>query len=146
MKKAEQVAEYLLSLSDPDIGDIVSHLKLHKLLYYAQGFHLAMYNKKLFKEMIFAWKHGPVVADLWHKYKQYGQGAIPKPKDVDFNIFSKNEKELLFDVYSVFGQYSAWRLKDMTYEEPPWKNTSINEIISEKKLLKYFSTLLEDDE
>ena len=36
------VAEYLLSLSDPDAGDFISHLKLQKLLYYTQGFYLGV--------------------------------------------------------------------------------------------------------
>lgn len=28
---------------------------------------------------------------------------------------------LLDEVYDVFGQYSAWKLRNMTHEEQPWK-------------------------
>jgi uncharacterized phage-associated protein len=52
---------HFLKLSQPDIGDVISNLKLQKLLYYAQGFYLAIYGKALFEEDIVAWEHGPVV-------------------------------------------------------------------------------------
>lgn len=144
--KARQVAEYFLSLSDPDVGDIISHLKLQKLLYYAQGFYLAIEGKRLFTENIYAWQHGPVVEELWYEYKKYGSAPIPVPDEIDFDIFTNDEQELLDEVYSVFGQYSAWRLKDMTHGEPPWQNTPRNCCISDAILIDYFSTQLIADE
>ena len=50
---ASKAAKYILSLSDPDQGDIISNLKLQKLLYYTQGIHLAVYNKPLFDDPIY---------------------------------------------------------------------------------------------
>lgn len=144
MLKAKQVADYLLSLSQPDIGDIISHLKLQKLLYYSQGFHLAMYNEKLFSEDIYAWEHGPVVKDLWYEYKDFSSSPIPVPDDIDFRIYTENQKELLQEIYSVYGQFSAWRLRDMTHEEPPWKDTTPNNIISDNKMKRYFETQIEE--
>jgi uncharacterized phage-associated protein len=41
--------------------------KLHKLLYYCQGHHLAVYDEPLFPEAISAWDMGPVVASLWRE-------------------------------------------------------------------------------
>ncbi len=38
--------------------------KLHKLLYYCQGHHLATFGRPLFSEQIYAWDMGPVVAAL----------------------------------------------------------------------------------
>ncbi len=35
---AQVVAEYILSKCDRDEGDLISHLKLQKLLYYCQAF------------------------------------------------------------------------------------------------------------
>jgi uncharacterized phage-associated protein len=41
--------------------------KLHKLLYFSQGHHLATFRVPLFAETISAWDMGPVVGRLWHR-------------------------------------------------------------------------------
>jgi uncharacterized phage-associated protein len=46
--------------------------KLHKLLYYCQGHHLAVFEEPLFRETISAWDMGPVVGTLW-KQERLGQ-------------------------------------------------------------------------
>ncbi len=144
MLTAKQVAEYILSLSDPEEGDIISHLKLQKLLYYAQGVHLAIYDNPLFSEKIYAWKLGPVIKEIYHEYKDYGSECIRPPEDIDFSVYSDDVKELLGEVYTVYGQFSAWRLSQMTHDEPPWKSTSCDSIISHEKLKEYFKTQLVD--
>ncbi len=142
------VAKYFLSLcNDEESGDLISNLKIQKLVYYAQGFSLAINNKPLFKEKIQAWTHGPVVPQLYNKYKDYGSGALPTTNlDIDFDKFSDEDKELLDDVYDVYGQFSAWKLRNMTHEEAPWKSSyqsgKSNEI-SHEKLREYFLTLVE---
>ncbi|WP_236851740.1 Panacea domain-containing protein [Candidatus Sodalis pierantonius] len=104
----------------------MSNLKLQKLVYYAQGFSLALLNRPLFNEEIEAWMHGPVVPELYRKYKDFKNQALPLPEnDIDFSKFSEDEKELLDEVYRVYGQYSAWKLRDMTHSEPPWANSYI---------------------
>ena len=41
MLSALDVARYLLAITDEEAGEYISHLKLQKLCYYAQGFNLA---------------------------------------------------------------------------------------------------------
>lgn len=48
MISCSDVARYFLALVDEDAGDSLSNLKLQKLVYYAQGFHLALYGEPLF--------------------------------------------------------------------------------------------------
>lgn len=43
--------------------------KLQKLLYYCQAWSLVWNEKPLFKEPIFAWASGPVVREVYEKYK-----------------------------------------------------------------------------
>ena len=140
MKKASQIAKAFLKLSQPDIGDIISNLKLQKLLYYAQAFNLAINNKPLFEEDIIAWEHGPVVKEVYDIYSQYSGGVIPIPKE-EVKLTDK-EHDLLVSVWNVYGQFSAWRLRDMTHSETPWKTTLRNKIISHKKLLDFFKPLV----
>ena len=142
MLSAKKVAEYFLSLSDEDLGDMISNLKLQKLCYYAQGFSLALYNKPLFKEEIVAWNHGPVVPELYREYKEYGANGIPVP-NVDLTKYTKEEKELMNEVYTVYGQFSAWKLVNMTHSEAPWNNTNINEVISHENMKTFFNTLVD---
>ncbi|MDQ2798684.1 MAG: DUF4065 domain-containing protein, partial [Armatimonadota bacterium] len=94
------VAKYFLAQASEDAGDLISNLKLQKLVYYAQGCHLGLYDAPLFPETIKAWVHGPVVPDLYHAYKQYGSGPIPAPDDLDFAIFAPQTRELLDEVYA----------------------------------------------
>ena len=143
MYKVNDIAKYFLVLSDPKVGDLISNLKLQKLCYYAQGFHLALHDKKLFPEKIEAWTHGPVIRELYQKYKKYGDGVIPTPGSFDISIYDKNTQELLDEVYSVYGQYSAWKLRNMTHEEPPWKEAKESaSSISPSSMKEYFKTLV----
>lgn len=48
--------------------------------------------------------------------------------------------DILDDVYKVYGQFSAWRLRDMTHQETPWLETVRNEKISDGLMLAFFKT------
>ncbi len=144
MITSKQAAEYFLGLSEPEYGDIISNLKLQKLIYYAQGFHIAIYDKPLFDEPIIKWEHGPVIESLYQEYKKYGSGAIPVPNSVDYSMFSDEQKDLLKEIFEVYGQFSAWKLRCMTHEEPPWKQTPLNGTIDPAIMRTYFKTQLAD--
>jgi len=144
------VANFFLSAMDDDAGDLISNLKIQKLVYYAQGVHLAMFDTVLFDEDIEAWEHGPVVPSLYQEFKIFGRKAI-EPNFTDFNIdiFSSEQKKMLQDVYNTFGQFSAWVLRNMTHDERPWLETTNNGVevhgVIQKDLLKeYFKTQIED--
>ncbi len=140
------VADYFLSLVDDDSGDAISNLKLQKLVYYAQGFSLALYDKPLFKARIEAWSHGPVIRALYDRYKVLGAGPIPRPETVDFSKFDNDTKALLNEVYEQYGQFSAWKLREMSHEEETWikGNNRASKIIKEDDLKQFFLTQVED--
>ncbi|HYH81830.1 MAG TPA: type II toxin-antitoxin system antitoxin SocA domain-containing protein [Longimicrobium sp.] len=114
------MAKYFLSKVDEDAGDGISNLKLQKLVYYAQAYNLAMYDEPLFPEQVEAWEHGPVVPDLYRHYKGSGSGNIPPPVDFNPEDYDERSAELMDEVYEVFGQYSAWKLRNLTHAERPW--------------------------
>lgn len=144
MPTAKNVAQFFLCLTDPDIGEIISNLKLQKLVYYAQGFHLAMKEGvPLFDEDILAWEHGPVVENLYHEYKVYGNEAIPQPSSFNNEVFTEAQLALLKEVYEVFGQFSAWKLRNMTHSERPWLETPRNGIISRELMEDFFKGYIE---
>ena len=141
--KAEQIANYFLARSDAETGDLLSNLKLQKLCYYAAGIASAVRNPDevpLFEEPINAWKHGPVVPELYHKFKEHGGQAIPQNTGFDFASVDEADRGLLDDVYNFYGQYSAWKLREMTHEETPWINVydKANDRITRTDLREYF--------
>ncbi len=139
------VADYLLAQTDESSGDLISNLKLQKLVYYAQGVHLAVFDRPLFAEPIEAWTHGPVVPVLYRRYKDSGSGPISPPTDVDFTKFDVDAREILDEVYSVYGQFSAWKLREMTHSEKPWVEANLNtrsNVITHEALAAFFKTQL----
>lgn len=139
---ASQVAQWFLAhnriVSESEGAEYISNLKLQKLLYYAQGCFLAVTGEPLFDDPIVAWQHGPVVENVYHEYKHNGANGINYTDDFDFEQFNGSENELLTEVYDIFGQYSAWKLRNMTHEETPWKSTLSNGVISHPVIKEYF--------
>ena len=133
------VAQYFLAQMDEDAGDLISNLKLQKLVYYAQGFALALHGCPLFPERIEAWMHGPVVPELYQEYKPYGPDAIRHTGELDFSIYDERTRGLLDEVYAIYGQFSAWKLRDMTHSEPPWRDTPPGQEIRHDDLGSYFA-------
>lgn len=142
MHTASEVAKWFLAynrMNETVTGaEAISNLKLQKLLYYAQGCFLAITDNQLFSDKIVAWQHGPVVETVYQTYKHYGASGIDFTEDFDDSSFTEEEKNILGQVYDLFGQYSAWKLRNMTHEETPWKTTAPNEEISLDSIKAYF--------
>jgi uncharacterized phage-associated protein len=121
MHSALDVAAWFLNEIDRKAGDSITNLKLQKLVYYAQAWSVALLNQPLFPEEVEAWAHGPVVEEVYQKYKEYRYDAIPrsprKPR------FAPQELTVLEDVFAIYGEHSAKFLEDLTHEEDPWRAT-----------------------
>lgn len=139
---ASEIAKWFLAhnrIAEAEEGaECISNLKLQKLLYYAQGTFLAITDDPLFDDDIVAWLHGPVVETVYHEYKNNGSEGITFDEDFDFSKFTEYENALLTQVYNVFGQYSAWKLRNMTHQETPWRETPQNSVIPQNKIKEYF--------
>ena len=88
--------------------------KLHKLLYYCQGHHLAQFDRPLFGETISAWDMGPVVGRLWH---QESEGEEPPPR----HELTEAELNTIGYVLSRYGALTGRDLENLTHGEPPWR-------------------------
>ena len=115
-----EVAKYFLSISEPGTAKAITHLKLQKLVYYAQGYYLAVEDKPLFTERIEAWVHGPVCPDLYAVYRDYYYNEIPK-KNVKTQL-AECAKETIDMVWQVYGKYDGPELEQFTHQEDPWIN------------------------
>lgn len=139
---ASDIAKWFLAYNrkvmEEEDSEYISNLKLQKLLYYAAGTYYAITNELLFEDPIMAWRHGPVVESVYHEYKANGSSGIVFDEPFDFEKFDTRTSNILEEVYDYFGQYSAWKLRNMTHDERPWKETDLNCEISPDVIRDYF--------
>ncbi len=106
-------------------GESLSNLKLQKLLYYVQSWHLAFESKPLFNGKFQAWVHGPVSREIYSRfsdtkslYSDINQEDISQdfePEKLDSDCKSHIDR-----VLSVYAKYSGPQLEEMTHKESPW--------------------------
>ncbi len=97
----------------PQVGD----LKIHKLVYYCQGWHIVRTGECMFPEQIEAWTNGPVVADLWHDEKR-GRLLPPAQQPDD------DQLAVIDYVVGRYGRYTGRELVRKTHLEDPWRDVS----------------------
>ena len=143
---AMDVAGYFLQKANND-GNLITNLKMQKLLYYAQAWYLVNFDAPLFKEDIDAWNLGPVVRDAYNTFKMYRASPIKyEAAEHEFIVFTEEQKDYLDEFYDAFCKFSAHELVNMSHNEPPWENASQNKsdnIISHESMKKYYSSLVE---
>lgn len=117
---ASDIANWFLGAIDRDAGDAITHLKLQKLIYYAQAWSLALPKRgyPLFDEDLQAWAHGPVAESVFRDHKGNSWDALPAPDKVP--EIAPDDEAHLQEILSVFGEFSAKQLERMTHNEDPW--------------------------
>lgn len=126
----------------------LTNKKLQKLLYYAQAWSLVFIETPIFDDPIAAWIHGPVVPKIYHRYKKYGFKLIEESTSDDLTIPSKY-REIIDEVWKVYGKYDADYLECLTHNEDPWifarnaieDGQSIDEIISHQSMQSFYTSL-----
>lgn len=121
----------------------VDHLKLQKLLYFAQAVNLAVNDEALFDEKIEAWPLGPVVPDVYQEFKQHGSEWISRDHGSCDGITAETE-EFLRQIWLEFGKYTSAQLVDLTHKHAPWRDAkqSGSKLISEESMKVFYRKLL----
>ena len=119
---ASEVAAYLLEIQSDEAA--ITPLKLQKLLYYAQGYALALFGQRLFPERIEAWPNGPVVPPVYEEFKRHGREVLPRPADFDVLSVDRRARVAIERTYADFGSVGARTLAAQTHDEAPWKDAN----------------------
>ena len=111
----------------------ITPLKLQKILYYIQAWHLVFFKKHpLFNEEPEAWVNGPVYRTIYNRFKDNWYSGetltIGEPENIESDFediknnvkLTKTQKELLFTVLQKYGKLSAGELVYITHVEDPW--------------------------
>jgi len=143
-----EVADFFLGFAC-EHGDPLTNLKLQKLTYYAQAWHLALHGSRLFDGEFQAWVHGPVMPCLYQRFKANAWApivSVQAPVDIAEAVESH-----LVEVMKAYSRFSAYDLERLTHSERPWKNarrglacdeSSQNEI-SDDDMKSYYKGLLQ---
>lgn len=145
--KPQVLAGYILKNYGP-----MSHLKLQKLLFYCDAYHLAYFDKDLIGESFEAWVHGPVNRTVFNGLKDksllYSDLAYQDDGlDVDnqFNLLTSDQKDLIKNILDNLSSWTGIELEAATHHEKPWMEARVgygeadkcNEVIS-KETTKLF--------
>ncbi len=132
--KAILVAKYFIwkNQTEPQQTGL-GKLKLQKLIYYAQAWNLVLNRgQKLFDEDIQAWVHGPAVPSVFQYFRNFDFSKPQTPIDEKtFDVFSKEEKDILDVVWKVYGKYDGSYLETLSHAETPWQQARGNMDTSE---------------
>lgn len=141
--KAIDVADYILGQLGP-----LSAMKLQKLVYYSQAWHLVWKDNPLFDEEVQAWVNGPVVPALYELHKglfKLSSGFFQgNPSCIDPDSIDVINRVLKF-----YGDKDAQWLSALTHMEDPWKSAREglgegvrgSKPISHADMAEYYSSL-----
>ena len=139
------------------------NIRVNKLVYITYGFYYAYFDKRLFSDIIEAWRFGPVIPSIYHGLKKHGYSQINTPysdkntglnKDKEKNenppeVEEKDEKinGVLEAVVEIYGDMSAIALIDRTHKKgTPWEQTYKESIfhleIEDSLIIDYYKKLL----
>lgn len=112
---AIDVAAYLLD----ELGGM-SAMRLQKLVYYTQAWHLIRHEKPMFIENIEAWSYGPIVRELYEIHKRK---FVIRREDIDdkgdgsrIRQDSDAENTIKY-VTNVYGQKDGVELNELVHQE-----------------------------
>ena len=152
MRSAIEIVPYLLKRYGKGSVDLISPLKLQKLLYYAQAWSLVFRGKALFYEDIEAWIHGPVVPCVYRRYKHYGYNTLPEEDLI--NELKTDEIDILNTVLMNYGRKSAKFLEELSHSEYPWlkarkgfrADQPSNRRISVRDMMNYYVQFMQSEQ
>ena len=136
----------------------ISMMKMHKLLYYVQAWHLAFFGEVLFRDEFQAWIHGPVSVNLMHRFSAVNQlysfiGMEDVMAEFTPDILTKAAKLHIQNILDSYGSLSGMQMSDMSKAEEPWIEARgscrpaerCEVIINEITMQRFYSSRLEKE-
>jgi len=127
-----KIADLFISLSNAKRA-LITNIKLQKLMYYAQAWHLASKGERLFDGDFEAWLQGPVLVCLYEDYKYFRWNPITR-KGLGEESYQNLRKEIDSDSLEVldyvihrYFDMDAYGLEALVLSEEPWLKARNNE-------------------
>lgn len=114
---ANDVAHYILNKTGR-----IQAIKLQKLCYLAQGWHLTWLGDPLFDDEIRAWRYGPVIYSLYQNHAGARYLDEWNHGDPDEDRLNENQKKILDMVIRTNAHKSGFDLVRETHTHEIWKD------------------------
>ena len=149
MAQIQDVAAYILAKRGP-----MTAMKLQKLCYYGQAWHLVWEERPLFEARIEAWANGPVIVDLYQMHR--GRLTLTA-SDIngDPDALGQGEIDTIDTVLGFYADMDAHQLSELTHREVPWRDARANAGLSamdrgtveitQASMFEYYDSLTEAD-
>lgn len=133
-RKATQALNYFARQE----GGKINKMKVLKLLYFADRYHIRKYGRLVTNDNYLAMQHGPVpstskdIAEandyLSDEIRDYsiqfiepvGNLSLRSTRSVDRSVLSDSDMEALCFAWDSFGHYDQFELRDLTHDYPEW--------------------------
>ena len=103
----------------------ITNLQLQKILYITEVFSLGILGKTIFNSKIEAWDYGPVVPEVYHKFKYFVDTPIPEfafPRDIE--QCDSDECKFIDEMVELTKGLKGWELVAITHRQgTAWSNT-----------------------
>ena len=140
--RAAHIANFILENAERDEVSDITVLKILKLVYIFFGWVSAIHPRtELFSDPIEAWKHGPVVPNVYTDFRRFGRNPIPKGdravivyyhEDDDLEVKTPTKEDIsnkkilqtLETIWKAYKNAPAGHLVALTHQEDtPWWKT-----------------------
>ena len=102
----------------------ITPMQLLKLVYISHGWMLGLYGRPLINENALAWKYGPVIPSLYHRFKQYRGNAIDESGDPETDTLDQEQASVVDQVWDNYSEYTGIQLSSLTHKpDTPWDIT-----------------------
>lgn len=142
MYSALDVAKYIIDY-EASQGRTVSNLRLQKLLYFVQIAFLATKDSQCFNDDLEAWDYGPVVPEVYRKYKIFGSTMIPTAvsnRDQINTVIGNNDQQIINSMLDLLQKCTTRELVEISHAQDPWKNIYVpgaNNVITKEAMREY---------
>lgn len=122
----EHITDYIIFRLKSEDDTNLSNLKLQKLLYYTQAWHLAFFGRPLFDGKFQAWIHGPVNREVFDRFKAdktlYSAIGVEDMKNPGIaDLITDTDTIIHIDnVLEGYAQFSGVELEVLSHGEEPW--------------------------
>lgn len=118
------VANLLLDLAD-EMGLSLTHMAVHKVIFFAHGWRLAARREPLIRQSFEAWECGPIIRSVYDALKSAGRARITTRahgfdpvERTPFLVtaeFPAEDRAFLRAILAAYGRLSATTLSDITH-------------------------------
>lgn len=145
MPNAHDVAAYILTTHE---SASMESVRLQKLVYYTQAWHLVSQDAPLFANRIEAWKHGPVIAEIYRGHRKQNTVSYDDiAPGCSGDQLTEDQTAVIDAVVEAFRDLHSWSIVDVVHDEEPWITANESRLrgeddkISDEEIKSFYARL-----